>query len=137
MNKQLKTMLIVCFSICFSVNNLSAQEIWENMVEQLVIRDEENSFQWENLMEDLTDLKEHPIPINTATKEQLDRIPFLSDHLVENILYYIYKYGPMLSDKKGNLLNCSLVAMLIGIGCSFKSVNSSIIFSHEEESLSS
>ena len=100
MNKQLKTMLIVCFSICFSVNNLSAQEIWENMVEQLVIRDEENSFQWENLMEDLTDLKEHPIPINTATKEQLDRIPFLSDHLVENILYYIYKYGPMLSEKE-------------------------------------
>ena len=100
MNKRLKVMLITCLSICFSVNNLSAQEIWENMVEQLVIRDENSSYHLENLMDELTDLKEHPIPINMATKEQLERFPFLSDQLVENILYYIYKYGPMLSDKE-------------------------------------
>jgi len=86
--------------MCFSVDNLSAQEIWESMVEQLVLRNDENSRQLENLMEELTDLKEHPIPINTATKEQLDRFPFLSDQLVENILYYIYQYGPMLSEKE-------------------------------------
>ena len=100
MNKRLKVMLITCLSICFSVNNLLAQEIWENMVEQLVIRDENSSYHLENLMDELTDLKEHPIPINMATKEQLERFPFLSDQLVENILYYIYKYGPMLSDKE-------------------------------------
>ena len=91
MNKRLKVMLITCLSICFSVNNLSAQEIWENMVEQLMINDENGSSQWENLMEELSDLREHPIPINTATKEQLERFPFLSSRLVENILYYLYK----------------------------------------------
>ena len=100
MNKRLKVMLITCLSICFSVNNILAQEIWENMVEQLVIRDENSSYHLENLMDELTDLKEHPIPINMATKDQLERFPFLSDQLVENILYYIYKYGPMLSDKE-------------------------------------
>ena len=100
MNKKLKVLLIACLSICFSVNNLSAQEIWENVIEELVANSEENSYQWENLMEDLAELKEHPININTATKEQLDRFPFLSDQLVENILYYIYKYGPILSDKE-------------------------------------
>ena len=84
----------------FSVNNLFAQEIWENMVEQLMINDENGSSQWENLMEELSDLREHPIPINTATKEQLERFPFLSSQLVENILYYLYKYGPMLTDKE-------------------------------------
>ena len=41
--------------------------------------------------------RENPININTATKEQLERFPFLSDQLVENILYYLYKYGPMLT----------------------------------------
>ena len=82
MNKRLKTMLIICVSMCFSVNNLFAQESWENVVNEL------------------EELKEHPIPINHATKEQLERIPFLSEHLVENILYYLYKYGPMLSDKE-------------------------------------
>ena len=99
-NKRLKTMLIACLSICFSVNNLSAQEIWENMVEQWVVNDENNSYQWENLMEEWEELKEHPININTATKEQLERFPFLSARMVENILYYLYKYGPMISDKE-------------------------------------
>ena len=101
MNRLLKTWLIACISIGLSVENLSAQEIWENIIEQLASEyGEENSYQWQNLMEDLTDLKEHPININTATKEQLERFPFLSEQLVENILYYIYKHGPMLTDKE-------------------------------------
>jgi hypothetical protein len=53
----------------FPVNNLSAQETWENIIEQLVENhDEISSSNWQNLMEDLAELKEHPIPINTATK---------------------------------------------------------------------
>ena len=100
MNKRWKTMLITCFSICFSVNNLFAQAVWENMVEQLLIRDVNSTQQWDNLLEDLTELKENPIPINLATKEQLERFPFLSDQLIENILYYLYKNGPIISDKE-------------------------------------
>lgn len=100
MNKRLKTILIACFSMCFSVYNLSAQETWMNMIEQLVVNDENSSRSWENMVNDLEELKEHPIPIHTATKEQLERIPFLSDQIIENILYYLYKYGPMLSDKE-------------------------------------
>ena len=100
MNKRWKTRLITCLSMCFFVNNLFAQGNWEEMLEQLLVGHEENSSRWENLMEDLTELKEHPIPINSATKEQLERLPFLSSQLVENILYYIYKHGPMLSDKE-------------------------------------
>ena len=100
MNKRWKTVLIACFSICLSVNNLSAQTVWEDMVEQLMVNYEDNSYSLENVMEDLADLKNHPIHINQATKEDLERFPFLSDKLIENILYYIYKYGPMLSEKE-------------------------------------
>ena len=83
-------MLIICFSVFFSVNNLSAQSVWEEVIEQWVNNQESNSYQLENLIESLDDLKENPLPINTATKEQLERFPFLSDLLIENILYYIY-----------------------------------------------
>ena len=101
MNRWWKTWLIACLSIVFPVNNLSAQESWENIIEQLVDNNDEiSSSNWQNLMEDLAELKEHPININTATKEQLERFPFLSDQLVENILYYIYRHGPMLTDKE-------------------------------------
>lgn len=100
MNKWLKAMLIACISVWFPVNNLNAQENWEDLFERLMTHDDENSSQWENLLEDLTDLKEHPININSATKEQLEKFPFLSASLIENILYYLYKNGPMLSDKE-------------------------------------
>ena len=101
MNKWWKTWLIACLSIVFPVDNLSAQESWENIIEQLVDNNDEiSSSNWQNLIEDLAELKEHPININTATKEQLERFPFLSDRLVENILYYLYKHGPMLTEKE-------------------------------------
>ena len=36
--------------------------------------------------EELSELRENPININTATKEQLERFPFLSDQLVEEYI---------------------------------------------------
>jgi hypothetical protein len=90
-------MLIICITILLSVHNLCAQEVWEELAEQLMDEDENSSFQWDTHFEELSELRENPININTATKEQLERFPFLSDQLVENILYYLYKYGPMLT----------------------------------------
>ena len=87
MNKRWKTMLIICFSVLFSVNDLSAQSAWEEVLQEWMNHHESDSYQWENLMESLDELKENPIPINTATKEQLEQLPFLSDQLIENILY--------------------------------------------------
>ena len=101
MNKWWKTYLILCLSIFFSVDNLFAQSDWEKVIEQLLDNnDEVSSSNWQNLMEDLSELKEQPISINDATKEQLERFPFLSDRMIENILYYIYKYGPMITEKE-------------------------------------
>lgn len=101
MNRLLKTWLIACLSMCFLVDNLSAQESWESIVQQLMENNDElSASNWQNLLEDLAELKEHPININTATQEQLERLPFLSDRMIENILYYIYRHGPMLTDKE-------------------------------------
>ena len=63
----------------------------------MITNDEDNAYQWENLFEELSDLKENPLNINSATKEQLERFPFLNSQLIENILYYLYKYGAMVS----------------------------------------
>lgn len=100
MNTLLKTLLIVCISVFFSVENLSSQVLAEEIVEQLMENNEDNASQWENLMEELEELKAHPVNINTATRRQLERFPFLSVGLVENILYYIQKNGPMLSEQE-------------------------------------
>ena len=97
MNKWLKVILITCLSVVLPVNNLSAQHVLEEIAEQLITNDEDNAYQWENLFEELSDLKENPLNINSATKEQLERFPFLNSQLIENILYYLYKYGSMVS----------------------------------------
>lgn len=101
MNRLWKTWLIACLSMCFLVDNLSAQESWENIIQQLAENNDElSASNWQNLMEDLAELKEHPININTASKGQLERLPFLSDRMIENILYYIHRHGSMLTDKE-------------------------------------
>ncbi len=97
MNSLLKRVLIACFIMSLSVNNLYGQEMWEELAEQWVNDDEDNWSQWETYFEELSEWREHPVNINTVTKEQLERFPFLSPQIVENILYYLYKHGPMIS----------------------------------------
>ena len=68
MNRLLKSMLITCITIGFSVNNLSAQEAWEELAEQLIDEEGGEVFQWENNFEELSELRENPININTCFK---------------------------------------------------------------------
>jgi len=43
-----------------------------------------------NLYEELSQIRENPFNINQITREQLDRLPFLTDEQIENIQLYIY-----------------------------------------------
>lgn len=44
MNRLLRVMLIICITILLSVHNLCAQEVWEELAEQLMDEDENSSF---------------------------------------------------------------------------------------------
>ena len=45
----------------------------------------------------LTELENHPINLNSATREQLERLPFLSARQVGDLLEYVYRNKAMLS----------------------------------------
>lgn len=91
----LKKLLIVCFLMIISVLKSGAQSGW---IEQEQDISEEGEIEnWQELYEELVVLSENPFNINTITKEQLEQLPFLSDKLIENILYYVYKYRPLLT----------------------------------------
>ncbi len=100
MNKLLKTFVICCISTITVVDNIKAQEFVGYLNEQLLNDEEENREFLNNKYEELAELKENPLNLNTITKEQLELFPFLSDKIIENILYYIYKYGPLVSEKE-------------------------------------
>jgi hypothetical protein len=47
------------------------------------------------LEEDLNYFAQNPININTASKEQLEKLQFISDKQIENLLYYLYRRKQM------------------------------------------
>lgn len=59
--------------------------------------DEEYWAMYEEQHEILSDLAQHPLNLHTATPDQLRQLPFLSEPLIENLLYYVYKYAPLLT----------------------------------------
>ncbi|MDX9746971.1 MAG: helix-hairpin-helix domain-containing protein [Paludibacter sp.] len=76
------------------------QETSENVIEQFIAEmleeysaesDEEPDA--ENWYGELMSLASHPLTMNTAEKDDLSLLPFLSELQVENILYHRYTYG--------------------------------------------
>ena len=73
---------------------------WENIVDNM-IEDDSETIDWGAAYDILCDLENNPVNINAASKEDLERIPFLTDNEISDILEYIYRNGEMLS--KGEL----------------------------------
>ncbi|MFT3752217.1 MAG: helix-hairpin-helix domain-containing protein [Paludibacter sp.] len=55
----------------------------------------DDAIDYDSFFEDLMFCAQNPINLNRATREQLDKLPFLSDMQVENILSYVYESGGM------------------------------------------
>lgn len=65
----------------------------EENLEQLSMNGEEHN--WEDELEELSRRLHEPVNLNTATKQQLEQFPFLSDIQIENLLAYVYIHGQM------------------------------------------
>lgn len=70
---------------------------WETYLNQVMTVEDAASEGWQQTYDLLSDLVQHPININTATREQLEAIPFLSAQQVEELMAYLYRYAPMQS----------------------------------------
>ena len=69
---------------------------WREYVEEFAddSGDEEGA---ESLYADLSYIVQHPLDINLATREQLERLPFLSDNQIESLLNHRKRYGGFVS----------------------------------------
>ena len=71
---------------------------WQQLIEELIsIDDDESNDAWEQQMEQLATLHEEKIDLATATREDLEQLPFLTDEQVEDICEYVYRYGAPMS----------------------------------------
>ena len=71
-------------------------DILEEVIEDISVNnDDSEEINWEYKIEELSERIQQPVNLNTATKEQLEQLPFLSDIQIENLLAYVYIHGQM------------------------------------------
>ncbi len=71
------------------------QRPWEEWFTELSTADDMEREDWEATYEMLCEMEQTPIDLNSATREELSRLPFLSERQVEDIQAYVYSYGGM------------------------------------------
>ena len=78
--------------------SLHAQDYsWEEFVEKISVDEYDGLSYLAPMLDDLAELHEHPFNLNMATRDDLAQLPFLGDKEIEEILAYVYQYGPMQS----------------------------------------
>ena len=94
----MKHLLLTCLMGLISLTSIAQQTYdWEDLFEELYASSEENIGTKEETFELLTDLAEHPLNLNTASQEELERIPFLTAEQIEDLQAYVYQYHGMQS----------------------------------------
>ena len=94
----------------FSITTSVAQNVftWDDFIEEITSSQEsENEENLLPYLEELKELHEHPININTATIEDFKQLPFLNEQQIESIHAYIYLHGQM--QTLGELLMLPLI----------------------------
>jgi len=91
--------LLLTFLLGLASLTVTAQQSleWEELLDELYATGEEHTVTREENLETLTDLAAHPVNLNTATREDLERIPFLTAGQIEELQAYVYQYHGMQS----------------------------------------
>ena len=66
---------------------------WESYIEQNALSEEVESTSLEDLYDELAELAASPINLNTATREQLEQLPFLTTTQINDLMQHLYRVG--------------------------------------------
>ena len=95
--KHMKTQIVLWLCLLPSVLCAQEERPWSQYLNEVMTVEDVESSQWEETYEWLCELEQHPLDLNTVTREQLEELPFLSAQQIEEIMEYRYRYGPMKS----------------------------------------
>lgn len=57
-------------------DSLSASPLWQQLLSDLSSSEDFEHVAWQDYEEDLEEMAQHPVNLNTATREELERMPF-------------------------------------------------------------
>ena len=87
---------IACLLVCLALGvEAQAQRPWEQYLNEVMTQEDMASASWEQTYDLLCELEQHPLDINSVTREQLEELPFLSAQQIEGIVEYLWRYGRM------------------------------------------
>lgn len=92
--KALLTIVLLLTGLCSAAQD---HRSWEPLLAQVLTSDDLDAETWEDTYTLLCELEEQPLDLNTVSREELEQLPFLSARQVEDIMAYLYFYGPMKS----------------------------------------
>lgn len=92
-----RTLLSVLALFCILVCHAQEKYPWEHDLDELSQMEDFRNISFKDDYDELSEIAEHPFNINTAKREQLERLPFLTSQQIEDIQAYVYQYGGMKS----------------------------------------
>ena len=96
MNTHNAQFLLLILAWFFPFSSLAQQaDDWEKYLERMAALDDMDEETIQRDYELLSELAQHPIDINHATREDLEQLPFLTAHQIEDICAYLYHYAPL------------------------------------------
>ena len=93
----MRTQIVLLFMCITCVVQAQSKHEWEAYLNEVMTAEDAGSAAWEDTYDLLCELEQQPLDINQVTREQLEQLPFLSAQQVEEIVEYLYRYGPMKS----------------------------------------
>lgn len=92
----MKRLILFCLILCSTIPIIAQQSMtWEECFAQFYAESDINESDKEEIFAILSELSERPLDLNTATREDLERIPFLNAQQIEDIQAYVYQYHGM------------------------------------------
>lgn len=90
-------LLLFFLLLCGVTLHAQSQQPWEDYFRDVCALEDVESDSWSDAYEQLCELAEHKIELNSATREDLERLFFLTPAQIEEISEYIYRYAPLRS----------------------------------------
>lgn len=91
--QEMKNVCLLAFCLAMTISvHAQSERTWEKYLDALLLTDDNRTEDYEEMYFLLTELEQHPICLNTATREELERIPFLTAQQVEDLQAYVYQY---------------------------------------------
>ncbi len=89
--KQLLTFIV--FLICPVLMPAQGIVSWEEYLSRMGEQEDMSSELWEQTYDELSELAAHPLDLNSCTREDLQRLPFLSEQQIMDFMEYRDRYG--------------------------------------------